>query len=55
MWQEFSGINISKKEAHMKKQFMILPLALILCLMVACQDKAATAELEEFRSQSKVE
>ena len=39
----------------MKKQFMILPLALILCFMVGCQDKAAMAELEEFRAQAEVE
>jgi steroid delta-isomerase-like uncharacterized protein len=34
---------------------MILPLALILCFMVSCQDKEAMAELEEFRAQAKVE
>jgi predicted ester cyclase len=39
----------------MKKQLMILPLALILCFMVGCQDKAAMAELEEFRAQAQVE
>jgi predicted ester cyclase len=39
----------------MKKLFMILPLALILCFMVGCQDKAAMAELEEFRAQAEVE
>ncbi len=31
----------------MKKLFMILPLALILCFMVGCQDKEAMAEVEE--------
>jgi hypothetical protein len=31
----------------MKKLFLILPLALILCFMIVCQDKAATAEVEE--------
>jgi len=39
----------------MKKLFMILPLALILCFMVGCQDKAAMAELEEFKAQAAVE
>jgi len=39
----------------MKKLFMILPLSLILCFMVGCQDKEAIAELEEFRAQAKVE
>ena len=31
----------------MKKPLLILPLALILCFMVGCQDKAAMAEVEE--------
>ena len=39
----------------MKKLFMILPLAMILCFMVGCQDKAALAELEEFKAQAAVE
>jgi steroid delta-isomerase-like uncharacterized protein len=39
----------------MKKLIMILPLALILCLVVGCQDKEAMAELEEFRAQAEVE
>jgi steroid delta-isomerase-like uncharacterized protein len=39
----------------MKKLFMILPLALILCFMVGCQDKEAMAELEAMRAQAKVE
>lgn len=39
----------------MKKLLLILPLALILCLMVGCQDKEATAELEELRTQAEVE
>jgi hypothetical protein len=39
----------------MKKLIMILPLALILCFMVGCQDKGALAELEKFRAQAEVE
>ena len=39
----------------MKKHFMILPLALILCFMVGCQDKEAMAELEAFKAQAAVE
>ena len=39
----------------MKKLLMILPLALILCFIVSCQDKEAMAELEEFRTQAEVE
>jgi steroid delta-isomerase-like uncharacterized protein len=39
----------------MKKLLLILPLALILCFTVGCQDKAAMTELEEFRAQATVE
>ena len=39
----------------MKKLFMILPLALILCFTVGCQDKEAMAELEEYRAQAALE
>ncbi len=39
----------------MKKLLLILPLALILCFMVGCQDKEAMAELEEFKAQAEVE
>jgi len=39
----------------MKKLCMILPLALILCFVVGCQDKEAMAELEEFRAQAALE
>jgi predicted ester cyclase len=39
----------------MKKLCMILPLALILCFMVGCQDKEAMAELEQSRVQAALE
>jgi predicted ester cyclase len=39
----------------MKKPLSILPLVLILCIMVGCQDKEAMAELEEFKAQAAVE
>ena len=39
----------------MKKLNMILPLALILCFMVGCQDRAAMAELEAMKAQAEVE
>jgi len=39
----------------MKKLCMILPLALIICFTVGCQDKEAMAELEEFKAQAEVE
>jgi steroid delta-isomerase-like uncharacterized protein len=34
---------------------MILPIALILCFMVGCQDKEAMAELEAMKAQAEVE
>ena len=39
----------------MKIAIMILPLVLILCFIVSCQDKAAMAELEDFRAQTALE
>ena len=39
----------------MKKLYMILPLALILCFMVGCQDKEAMAELEAMKAQAAIE
>ena len=36
----------------MKKLCIILPLAMIICFMVGCQDKEAMAELEAFRAQA---
>jgi steroid delta-isomerase-like uncharacterized protein len=39
----------------MKKLYLILPLALIFCFMVGCQDKEAMAELEQFKAQAVVE
>jgi steroid delta-isomerase-like uncharacterized protein len=39
----------------MKKLGRILPLALILCFVVSCQDKEAMAELEAMKAQATVE
>ena len=39
----------------MKKLYIILPLSLILCFMVSCQDKEVMAELEEFKAQAALE
>ncbi len=39
----------------MIKLFMIIPLALILCFMIGCQDKEAMAELEALKAQTEVE
>jgi steroid delta-isomerase-like uncharacterized protein len=39
----------------MKKLVVILPLALILCFMVGCQDKEAMAELERLKSAETIE
>jgi hypothetical protein len=36
----------------MKRMGMILPMTLILCFMVGCQDKSAMAELEKFKAQA---
>ena len=39
----------------MKKLLHVLPLAMILCFMVGCQDKEAVAELEAFKAQAEIE
>jgi predicted ester cyclase len=39
----------------MKKYFSVIPLVLLLCFVVGCQDKTSMAELEEFRAQAAVE
>ena len=39
----------------MKKLCMILPLALILCFIVGCQNQEAMAELEKMQAQAEVE
>ncbi len=41
-------------EGKMKKLSMILPLALILCFMVSCQNKEAMAELEAMKAKAEV-
>jgi steroid delta-isomerase-like uncharacterized protein len=39
----------------MKKYLRVVPLILLLCFSLACQDKAAMTELEMYRAQAKVE
>ncbi len=39
----------------MKKLCMILPVALVLCFMVGCEDRASLVELEKFQTQADVE
>jgi predicted ester cyclase len=39
----------------MKKYLSVIPLVLLLCFVVGCQDKAAMAELEEFKAQAEIE
>jgi len=39
----------------MKKFYIILPLALLLCFTLACQNKTEKAELEKLRAQAKLE
>jgi predicted ester cyclase len=39
----------------MKKYLYVVPLILLFCFTIACQDKTAMAELEKYRAQSAVE
>lgn len=39
----------------MKKYLSVIPLVLLLCLVVGCQDKATRAELEQFKAQAALE
>jgi steroid delta-isomerase-like uncharacterized protein len=39
----------------MKKSLCVVPLVLLFCFTIACQDKAARAELEKFKAQAKLE
>ena len=39
----------------MKKYLYVVPLVLVFCFTIACQDKAAMAELEKFKTQAAVE
>jgi predicted ester cyclase len=50
-----SNSSIAFGGGQMKKIIIILPMALIFCFMVGCQDKAAMDELEEFRAQAALE
>jgi steroid delta-isomerase-like uncharacterized protein len=52
---KFSSLIEEKGGGTMKKLLMILPLSLILCFMVGCQDKEAMAELEAMKTQAEVE
>ena len=39
----------------MKKYLYVVPLVLVFCFTITCQDKAAMAELEKFKTQAAVE
>lgn len=39
----------------MSKTFLVISLAVVLCLSVSCTDQAAMAELEKYRTQAKAE
>lgn len=39
----------------MRKYFCTVPLVFVLCLVFACQDKAAMAELEKYKAQAELE
>jgi hypothetical protein len=47
--------NFEPIGGNMKKLLYIVPLALLFCLTIACQDKAAMGELEKFRAQTAIE
>ena len=39
----------------MKKYLYVVPLVLLFCFTISCQDKTAMAELEKFKAQAKLE
>jgi steroid delta-isomerase-like uncharacterized protein len=39
----------------MRKYLSVIPLVLLVCFVVSCQDKAEMAELEEFKAQAVIE
>lgn len=39
----------------MKKNLLVIPLLVLLCFIISCQDKAAKAELEKFKAQAALE
>ena len=43
------------REGIVKKYLSVVPLVLLFCFVVGCQDKAAMAELEEFTAQAALE
>jgi predicted ester cyclase len=50
-----SNVLIKKRTGNMKKILTIIPLVILLCFTFGCQDKAAMAELEDFKAQAEVE
>jgi hypothetical protein len=38
-----------------KKYLWVVPLVILICFIIACQDKAAMAELEKYRAQAAIE
>jgi predicted ester cyclase len=42
-------------EGMMKKLLIIVPLSIILCFIISCQNTEALTELEAFRAQTKIE
>jgi steroid delta-isomerase-like uncharacterized protein len=43
------------KEGEMKKYLYVVPLVILFCFTIACQDKAAMAELVKYKAQAAVE
>jgi hypothetical protein len=44
-----------RQEGKVKKVLCAIPLVLLLCFTISCQNKAEKAELEKFRAQAEVE
>jgi steroid delta-isomerase-like uncharacterized protein len=43
------------KEGEMKRYIYVVPLVILSCFSIACQDNSAMAELEKFKAQAAVE
>jgi steroid delta-isomerase-like uncharacterized protein len=48
-------VSSESKRGIMKKFLCVAPLVILFCFTIACQDKAAIAELEKYKAQAKVE
>jgi hypothetical protein len=46
---------LDREEGKMKKYLYVVPPVILFCFTIACQDKAAMAELEKYKAQAAVE